>query len=72
MTHPYKAILNAIADGEQIEFQSHTDGWIKVDASEVLVDIAKELFEPHRYRAQPKTLEVNGYEFPEPFRGLPC
>lgn len=72
----YAHILQAIADGEQIEvLEYHFAGltlyskWFKKPTPEVLQDIAHQK-SPDQFRvaSNKKTISINGYEFPEPER----
>ncbi len=66
MTHPYKHILIAIANGEQIQWQSPTGSWIDAAACDVLCDVANHSEPLDVYRIKPRT--INWHEVPEPVR----
>jgi hypothetical protein len=68
MSHPYKDILIAIANGEKVQWQSPTGSWIDSDASDVLCDVAHPSEPFDVYRIKPKTININGHEIPEPVR----
>jgi len=68
MTHQYKHVLQAIIDGHTIQWQ-HQDGtWIDQIYAEVLSDLAKWVYHPHRYRVKTKTITIGTFEVPEPVR----
>jgi hypothetical protein len=71
MIHPYKDILIAIANGEQIQLKDIIGNWFNVNNSFVLAGILKEIYTPERYRIKPKTININGFEVPEPLREAP-
>lgn len=65
MKHPYAKILNAIAEGEQIQFNSNS-GWVDLAWPSALVEIVDGHFEPSGYRVKPKTINIGGFEVPKP------
>jgi len=65
MKHPYAEILNAIAEGNQIQFNSN-HGWVDQSWSTTLVEIVDEVFEPSEYRVKPSMIDIGGYEVPKP------
>lgn len=69
MKHKYADILNAIAEGQQIQFLSD-HGWEDQDGSTTLVEIVEEFFEPSQYRVKPKTIKIGDYEVPKPISKL--
>ena len=71
MKHPYAEILLAIADGEEVEWQSRDGEWMTQHANVVFFDIANGSFPPERYRIKPPTVNINGIEVPEPLRSAP-
>lgn len=70
MKHHYAEILNAIAEGNQIQFNSN-NGWVDQSWSTTLVEIVDEVFEPSEYRVKPKTINIGGYEVPKPVTDEP-
>lgn len=68
MTHPYKEILIAIANGEQVEWQGSNGEWQSQSVNTNLAEIAAEIYGPKRYRVKPRTININGIEVPEPVR----
>lgn len=62
-------ILRALADGKQIQTSLTTGGWINRDAKIVLNLIANE--SSCDYRIKPQTININGFEVPEPMREEP-
>jgi len=71
VTHPYKDILIAVANGEQVQWRKMDDTWRDEPAKEVLREIAGSMSSPERYRIKPKTININGFEVPEPLREAP-
>lgn len=65
MKHPYAEILNAIAEGKQIQF-NYNGGWVDQAWSTTLVEIVDEVFEPSEYRVKPNTINIGGFEVPKP------
>lgn len=54
-------IVQAAANGEEIEYLSHTGKW--VDRG----DSMAETFKPRlKYRIKPRTIKVNGFDVPKP------
>jgi hypothetical protein len=68
VTHPYKEILIAIANGEQVQWQSPTGEWLSIAEHVVLSEIRNPTYAPDRYRVKPKTININGIDVPEPVR----
>jgi hypothetical protein len=68
MTHPYKDILIAIANGEQIQWHGADGIWYDQTHEGALQKIALSDYDPERYRVKPRTLRINGHEVPEPVR----
>ena len=71
MTHPYKDILIAIANGEEVQIQSATGDWVNDVSGTALGEIYFRRFSPSEFRVKPKTININGYEVPEPMRHPP-
>jgi hypothetical protein len=72
MIHPYKDILIAIANGEQIQWRNIDETWRDEPAKEVLREIAGSMSSPERYRIKPKTIRIGEFEVPEPLRETPA
>lgn len=66
--HKYAHILRAIADGKAVQWQDSRGIWMNPVPSEVLEFIASDSYSPDRYRIKPRTININGYEVPEPVR----
>ena len=66
--HPYKDILNAIAEGKGIEWQTGNGLWTFQNHSITLCEIAERQFEPGRYRVKPEVITVLSTDIPEPVR----
>ena len=66
--HPYKDILNAIAEGKGIEWQLENGRWVDEKAHVVLEEIAGETYCPERYRVKPEVITVRSTDIPEPAR----
>ena len=62
--HPHKDILNAIADGKEIQASGHTGKWVDVASADVLNKIAKGIHLV--YRIKPETILINGFWCPAP------
>ena len=59
-------VVRAAANGEEIEYLSHTGKWRDRG------DGMAETFKPRlKYRIKPRTITVNGFEVPEPMREAP-
>ena len=59
-------VVQAAADGSDIEYLSHTGKWRERG------DGMAETFKPGlKYRIKPRTITVNGFEVPEPIRAKP-
>jgi len=67
----YAELLHAIADGKQLQSQWENPeiGWKDVSPKECLREFSRSVFPPARYRIKPVTININGIEVPEPFRG---
>jgi hypothetical protein len=68
VTHPYKEILIAIANGESVQWQSRTGEWQSQSVNTILAEIAAEIYAPERYRIKPPAINIDGIEVPEPVR----
>ena len=70
--HPYAEILRAIADGEEVQYlNKFFNEWMNVSHISTLRFIYEEKFEPEYIRIKPQTININGYEIPEPMRVAP-
>ena len=72
--HKYHVILNALAEGEEIQYLLHPSSsyWKTLPAECFLRAMVNgELGSPELYRVKPKTININGYEVPEPVRTKP-
>lgn len=71
--HKYHVILNALAEGEEIQYLLHpSSSWKTLPAECFLRAMVNgELGSPELYRVKPKTIKINGYEVPEPVRTAP-
>ena len=59
-------VVRAAANGEEIEYLSHTGKWRDRG------DGMAETFKPRlKYRIKPRAITVNGFEVPEPMREAP-
>lgn len=71
--HQYADILRAIADGETEFEQSVGTVWYPLSISNALISIAAASGNTaNAYRIKPKTININGYEVPEPMRIAPA
>ena len=69
--HKYHVILNALAEGEEIQYLLHpSSSYWKTLPAECFIRamVNGDLGSPELYRVKPKTMNINGYEFPEPVR----
>ena len=68
--HTYHAILNAIAEGDEIQYLLHpSSSWKTLSAESFLQAMVNgDLGNPEYYRVKPKTININGYEVLEPVR----
>ena len=68
--HKYHVILKAIAEGDDIQYLSHpSSSWKPLSAKSFLRTMVNGgLSTPEYYRVKPKTMNINGYEVPEPVR----
>lgn len=66
--HEYAEILHAIAEGKQIQ-QCYDDcGW-EDEHWQVAFDVIRSgIYPPDKFRVKPKTININGFEVPEPER----
>lgn len=70
--HPYAEILRAIADGEEVQYLNKVfNEWMGVSHASALRFIYEEKFEPDYIRVKPQTININGYEIPEPLMIVP-
>ncbi len=68
--HKYHTILKAIAEGDEIEYLERPWlSWKTLSAKSFLQAMVNgDLGNPEYYRVKPKTMNINGYEVPEPVR----
>lgn len=69
--HPYAHILNAIAEGKNVQWQESSGEWANQSPTATLLEISNQEFSPARYRVHAKTIRINGREVPEPLRVMP-
>ena len=71
MTHPYKHVLQAVANGEQVQWKDDAGGWHDQSSYSVLLTVANRNYELERYRVKPRTITIGTFEVPEPVRTAP-
>lgn len=67
----YAHILRAIADGEDIQWQSPGGHWVYIGPKETLRDISNDRYDSSRFRVKPRVITINGMEVPESLREMP-
>jgi hypothetical protein len=67
----YAELLHAIADGKQLQWESQSVGWVTQTAETCLKEFLCREYPPARYRIEPVTININGFEVPEPMRVAP-
>lgn len=62
--HPQAEILRAIADGKTVQIRHEDDDawWEPTNALQYINS------DKHKFRIKPKTISINGHEFPKPAR----
>jgi hypothetical protein len=60
--HIHAEFIHAFADGEDIQYYNVTGFWVDVNPR------IPTFYENTKYRIKPKTININGFEVPEPCR----
>lgn len=68
--HPYADILRAIADGKIVQWQDDENSWNDQHPDLVLRYIHDEC-DVKNLRIKPRTININGFDVPEPLRVAP-
>ena len=77
MTHPYSAILKAVAEGKTVQaLEANVDPyipdvWTDITAEEALASVSTATYAPKDMRVKPDTVIVNGHEVLAPLREAP-
>ena len=77
MTHPYSAILKAVAEGKTVQaLEANADPvipgvWTDITAEAALAAVTAETYVPEDMRVKPDTVIINGYEVLAPLRSAP-
>jgi len=67
----YAQVLRWIADGVSVQFQTEHDGeWTHQDWGTTLEEIAGSIYEPERYRIEPRTMSIAGREIEAPLTAI--
>lgn len=69
--HKYAHILRAIADGDQVQWKDMNGSWLNLSHDDALIKIAEDRSMPVYFRIKPRTININGFEVPEPLRVAP-
>ena len=77
MTHPYSAILKAVAEGKTVQaLEANVDPyipdvWTDITAEEALASVSTATYAPKDMRVKPDTVIINGHEVLSPLREAP-
>lgn len=72
MKHPYAEILQAIINGEEIQYYHEADDeWVTQSSELTLQEIASGEFIPQEYRVKSSAIKIGDFDVPEPMQKAP-
>lgn len=66
----YSQVLRWIADGESPQFHSANGEWLRQNWERTLEEIAASIYEPERYRIEPRTMTIAGITIEAPLTSI--